>query len=80
LRAGKSPFASDKEHIHHRIMRSGNSQVRTTFIMYLWTATISFPVSISAFTPLWVAGALFAVMLTATLIFSRRKKKSVARS
>ena len=77
LRAGKSPFASDKEHIHHRIMRSGNSQVRTAFIMYLWTATISFPVSISAFTPLWVAGALFVVMLTGTLIFSRRKKKSV---
>jgi UDP-GlcNAc:undecaprenyl-phosphate GlcNAc-1-phosphate transferase len=80
LRAGKSPFASDKEHIHHRIMRSGNSQVRTTFIMYLWTATISFPVSISAFTPLWVAGALFAILLTATLIFSRRKKKSAALS
>ena len=80
LRAGKSPFASDKEHIHHRIMRSGNSQVRTTFIMYLWTATISFPVSISAFTPLWVAGALFAILLAATLIFSRRKKKSVTLS
>jgi UDP-GlcNAc:undecaprenyl-phosphate GlcNAc-1-phosphate transferase len=77
LRAGKSPFTSDKEHIHHRIMRSGNSQARTAFIMYLWTATISFPVSISAFTPLWVAGALFVVMLTGTLIFSRRKKKSV---
>ena len=75
LRAGKSPFTSDKEHIHHRIMRSGNSQARTAFIMYLWTATISFPVSISAFTPLWVAVALFALMLTGTLIFSRRRRK-----
>jgi UDP-GlcNAc:undecaprenyl-phosphate GlcNAc-1-phosphate transferase len=80
LRAGKSPFTSDKEHIHHRIMRSGNSQVRTTFIMYLWTATISFPVSISAFTPLWVAGALFIVMLVGTLLFSRRRKKSLVQS
>ena len=71
LRAGKSPFASDKEHLHHRIMRSGNSQIRTTLIMYLWTATIAFPVSISAFTPLWVAGALFALMLAGTIAFQR---------
>lgn len=69
VRAGKSPFASDKEHLHHRIMRSGNSQIRTTLIMYLWTATIAFPVSISAFTPLWVAGVLFALMLTGTIAF-----------
>jgi UDP-GlcNAc:undecaprenyl-phosphate GlcNAc-1-phosphate transferase len=83
LRAGKSPFASDKEHLHHRIMRSGNSQIRTTLIMYLWTATIAFPVSISAFTPLWVAGVVFALMLAGTIAFQRvrpelRKTKVVA--
>ncbi len=73
LRAGKSPFASDKEHIHHRIMRSGNSQTRTALIMYFWTATIAFPVSISAFTPLWVAGAIFAALLTFTIIFQMQR-------
>ena len=79
LRAGNSPFASDKEHIHHRIMRAGNSQARTAMIMYLWTATIAFPVSISAFTPLWVAGVVFALLLTFTIIFSRRKtRKKIA--
>jgi UDP-GlcNAc:undecaprenyl-phosphate GlcNAc-1-phosphate transferase len=72
IRAGKSPFASDKEHIHHRIMRAGNSQARTALIMYLWTATFAFPVSISAFTPLWVAGLLAAALLTFTVVFSRR--------
>ena len=77
LRAGKSPFASDKEHIHHRIMRAGNTQARTAFIMYMWTATISFPVSISAFTPLWVAVLLFAAMFVATILFSRRKSQSL---
>ncbi len=72
LRAGKSPFASDKEHIHHRIMRAGNTQARTALIMYLWTATISFPVSISAFTPGWVAILVAAVLLTFTILFSKR--------
>lgn len=79
IRAGKSPFASDKEHIHHRIMRAGNSQARTAVIMYLWTATFAFPVSISAFTPLWVAGLLAAVLLTFTLVFSKRGAKRAAK-
>jgi UDP-GlcNAc:undecaprenyl-phosphate GlcNAc-1-phosphate transferase len=73
LRAGKSPFSSDKEHLHHRIMRSGNTQARTALIMYFWTATIAFPVSISAFTPLWVAGVVFAMLLTFTLIFQMQR-------
>lgn len=73
LRAGQSPFASDKEHIHHRIMRSGNTQTRTALIMYLWTATIAFPVSISAFTPLWVAGLVLALMLIFTIAFQRQR-------
>ena len=55
LRAGQSPFSSDKEHMHHRILRAGNTHLRTTLIMYLWTATIAFPVVVSAFEPLWVA-------------------------
>ena len=73
VRAGKSPFASDKEHIHHRIMRSGNSQTRTALIMYLWTATIAFPVSVSAFTPMWVAGIIFGVFLALTIVFQRQR-------
>ena len=40
LKAGKSPFAPDKEHLHHRLMSAGNSQLKTAIIMYFWTATI----------------------------------------
>ena len=43
LRAGQSPFSSDKEHLHHRILRAGNTHLRTAVILYLWTATIAFP-------------------------------------
>jgi UDP-GlcNAc:undecaprenyl-phosphate GlcNAc-1-phosphate transferase len=56
-------------------MRAGNSQARTAFIMYLWTATFAFPVSISAFTPLWVAGLLAAALLAFTIIFTKQGVK-----
>jgi UDP-GlcNAc:undecaprenyl-phosphate GlcNAc-1-phosphate transferase len=73
LRAGQSPFSSDKEHMHHRIMRAGNSHLRTTLIMYLWTATIAFPVVVSAFAPLWAAAIVAGAALAFTLYFSRAK-------
>jgi UDP-GlcNAc:undecaprenyl-phosphate GlcNAc-1-phosphate transferase len=77
IRAGKSPFSSDKEHLHHRIMRAGNTQIRTAAIMYLWTATIAFPVTVSAFAPLWVAAIFAGAMLAFTIFFSRGKSKSL---
>ena len=37
LGQGKSPFAADKEHIHHRLMRLGLSHTQTVWFMYLLT-------------------------------------------
>ena len=74
LKAGKSPFAPDKEHLHHRLMSAGNSQLKTAIIMYFWTATIAFPVSISAFAPIWIAILLAIAMATFTLFLSKRPK------
>lgn len=71
LRAGQSPFSSDKEHMHHRILRAGNTHLRTTLIMYLWTATIAFPVVVSAFAQLWVAAIVAGTMLAFTLYYSK---------
>jgi len=76
LKAGKSPFAPDKEHLHHRLMSAGNSQLKTAIIMYFWTATIAFPVSISAFAPIWVAILLAIAMAIFTILLSRRPKVS----
>jgi UDP-GlcNAc:undecaprenyl-phosphate GlcNAc-1-phosphate transferase len=75
ISAGQSPFASDKEHLHHRIMRAGNTQQRTAFIMYLWTATIAFPVTVLAFAPLWVGGVVAMMLLGFTIFFSLGKSK-----
>lgn len=63
VKAGRSPFDADREHLHHRIMRLGLTQQRTTIILYLWTAMFALPTVIAAFTPVWVA------LLAGTVIF-----------
>ncbi len=72
LRAGQSPFSADKEHLHHRILRAGNTHLRTAVILYLWTATIAFPVVVSAFAPLWTSAITAGLMLASTIFFSRK--------
>ncbi|WP_344949743.1 MraY family glycosyltransferase [Sphaerisporangium flaviroseum] len=34
---GKSPFAPDRGHLHHRLLQIGHSHRRTVLIMYAWT-------------------------------------------
>jgi UDP-GlcNAc:undecaprenyl-phosphate GlcNAc-1-phosphate transferase len=41
-RAGRSPFAADKQHLHHRLLEIGHSQRRAVLIMWLWAALIAF--------------------------------------
>ncbi|GII91626.1 MraY family glycosyltransferase [Sinosporangium siamense] len=37
---GRSPFAPDRAHLHHRLLDIGNSHRRTVVIMYAWTALL----------------------------------------
>ena len=64
IRAGRSPFSADREHLHHRIMRMGLTQQRTTVVLYLWTAMFAIPTAIAAFIPIWIAS------LSGLLIFA----------
>ncbi len=41
-RAGRSPFAPDKEHLHHRLLEIGHSHRRAVVIMWLWAGLIAF--------------------------------------
>jgi UDP-GlcNAc:undecaprenyl-phosphate GlcNAc-1-phosphate transferase len=41
LRAGKSPFAADRLHLHHRLLDIGHSHLQAVLIFYGWTAIIS---------------------------------------
>ena len=41
-RSGRSPFAPDKAHLHHRLLEIGHSHTRAVLIMYFWTALLAF--------------------------------------
>lgn len=70
--SGRSPFAPDKEHLHHRLLGAGNSHQRTAVIMYFWTATVAIPVTVLAFYPLWVGLATAVVLAGISLGISQR--------
>ena len=75
IKAGKSPFAPDNLHLHHRLLSAGNSTGQTVLIVYSWTATIAFPVTVLAFAPWWIAvlTALFFALLSAVVMKYRKK-------
>ncbi len=35
--AGRSPFAPDKQHLHHRLLEIGHSHPRAVLLMYMWS-------------------------------------------
>ncbi|MDX2244991.1 MAG: MraY family glycosyltransferase [Leptolyngbyaceae cyanobacterium bins.302] len=48
LRRGKSPFAADKRHLHHRLLQAGLSQRLAVLFIYsltLWAGTLALAVS-----------------------------------
>jgi UDP-GlcNAc:undecaprenyl-phosphate GlcNAc-1-phosphate transferase len=40
--AGRSPFAPDKLHLHHRLLEIGHSQRRAVLLIYFWSALLAF--------------------------------------
>ena len=41
LRRGRSVYAPDKEHIHHRLLEIGHSHRAAVLLMYLWSALVA---------------------------------------
>jgi len=42
VKAGRSPFAPDKMHLHHRLLEIGHSHRRAVLIIYFWAALLAF--------------------------------------
>jgi UDP-GlcNAc:undecaprenyl-phosphate GlcNAc-1-phosphate transferase len=80
VRAGRSPFAPDNEHLHHKLFKAGNSKLRTVIIMYLWTAAIAFPVTTWAFAPLWAAILVAVIFGGSSVLLMKRKGNKVEQS
>lgn len=75
VKAGRSPFAPDNLHLHHRLLTAGNSTGQTILIVYLWTATIAFPVTVLAFAPWWIAVCTALFFAGASVLVMKYKKK-----
>ena len=58
-RARRSPFAADKEHLHHRLLELGHSQRRAVLLLHLWTLLIAGAAVALAFVPVAVAALGF---------------------
>lgn len=76
IRRGRSPFAPDKEHLHHKLMAWGNSQQRTTVILYLATAMLAIPAMLSAFLPVWQAVLSGALLFLIAAVITKRERIS----
>ena len=78
LASGRSPFAADKMHIHHRLLSLGHTHRRTVLVLYLWVSVVAFgAVSFSVIPPgyalaLFVVMTLVAAAVTAVPVVRRR--------
>lgn len=82
LSAGKSPFAADRKHLHHRLLDMGHTHFQSVLIIYGWTAVLSVGCLLFLFLPTgWVFLILAAgVVVCAWVTFAPTvlRKKSVS--
>jgi len=76
-RAGRNPFAPDKQHLHHRLLEMGHSQGRAVLLMYAWTGLVAGTAVAVAFVPWPYAAGGFIVGLGALLWLVRRPSTSM---
>lgn len=68
-RRGRSPFAPDKQHMHHRLLEVGHSQGRAVLLMYGLAAVIAGTAVALAFVPVGFALIILGVGM-AILVFA----------
>lgn len=68
-RHGRSPFAPDKQHMHHRLLEVGHSQGRAVLLMYGLAAVIAGTAVALAFVPVGYALIILGVGI-AVLVFA----------
>lgn len=70
INAGKSPFAADRQHIHHRLQDLGHSHLGSVFVFYVWTALISISCLLFFFIDPLVVVLLTLLGLAAALVYT----------
>jgi UDP-GlcNAc:undecaprenyl-phosphate GlcNAc-1-phosphate transferase len=80
-RAGMSPFAPDRKHLHHRMLDIGHSHRSSVLIMYLWAAVFAGSVVWLSIvrTPLFVLAIVTVGAMLALLLVSMPRLRPWAR-
>lgn len=80
LRAGKSPFAADRLHLHHRLMDLGHTHLQSVLIIYGWTAVVAFGCLSFMALPWPVATSLIALglLVCSIVTFGPLRKRRLA--
>ncbi len=79
---GQSPFAPDKQHLHHRLLRLGHSHRRAVLLMWLWSALLA--IGFTTYTIVRADWVLFAMLgcgiatATAIVVMPRVQRRRVA--
>ncbi|MDR2895516.1 MAG: undecaprenyl/decaprenyl-phosphate alpha-N-acetylglucosaminyl 1-phosphate transferase [Propionibacteriaceae bacterium] len=62
-------FVADKQHLHHRLLQRGHSQLGAVMIMYVWTALLSYSAMIWGLFPSFWSGVTVLAVVVAALAF-----------
>ncbi|WP_082098941.1 MraY family glycosyltransferase [Demequina iriomotensis] len=78
---GDSPFAPDKHHLHHLLLRRGHSHRWAVTVLYIWTGVLSFGTVSVVFLPPGGAIAVTAagIVAAAAITFSPRLARFFSR-
>jgi UDP-GlcNAc:undecaprenyl-phosphate GlcNAc-1-phosphate transferase len=71
VRHGRSPFAPDKEHLHHRLLQLGHTHRRAVLLLYYWSALLAFGgVAFSIAPGPWAVAAVVAALAAVGIVLS----------
>ncbi|KHL18484.1 UDP-GlcNAc:undecaprenyl-phosphate GlcNAc-1-phosphate transferase [Mumia flava] len=70
-RAGRSPFAPDKMHLHHRLLEIGHSHRRAVLVMYMIAGLVAFGTVVVGLIGGWraILGVTVMAVVTAFVVF-----------
>ncbi|GAA1930797.1 MraY family glycosyltransferase [Nocardioides lentus] len=69
-RAGRSPFAPDKQHLHHRLLEIGHSHRRAVVMMWLWAGLVGFGTVLASLYRGPLMWTTLAAMVVLTLVLT----------
>jgi len=67
---GRSPFAADRKHLHHRLLDMGHTHFQAVLILYAWTVVVAVGALLFMFVDAPVATGIVGVGLVVTTILT----------